>query len=161
MYVTDNRKNPKTFRGNAIQQVLTILRPFAGGSDLGIRKISAPYDNQWEDLGGKRTAWRTEEIFESYVEREGFSLHVEARDHKKGAIEDIVFRNIDMKYRKIWRIIFETIRSPFSHTESPFISVLNTEELATLYHFPGQVASVPTLPRIDSVKSTAPMNIPS
>lgn len=38
--------------------------------------------------------------------------------------------------------------------------VLNTEELATIYHFPGQVASTPTLRRVESRKSTPPPNLP-
>lgn len=163
MYVTKNeydRENKKAFRSEAIQQILTIMRPFNGENNLGVRKISAPYDNPWEDLGGKRTAWRSEEMFEAYVEREGFYPHTEMRDSKEGAFEDIIFQNIDMKYRKIYRLILETLVSPFGHPESKVISVLNTEELATLYHFPGQVASVPTLPRIDSTKSNAPMNLP-
>lgn len=45
----------------------------------------------------------------------------------------------------------------------PFLSphfVLNTEELATLYHFPGGVSGTPTFSRIDSRKSEAPPNIP-
>lgn len=38
--------------------------------------------------------------------------------------------------------------------------VLNTEELATIYHFPGSVAATPTLERIPSKKSEAPSNLP-
>jgi hypothetical protein len=38
--------------------------------------------------------------------------------------------------------------------------ILNTEELATLYHFPGSVANVPTFKRISSTKSEAPSNLP-
>ena len=38
--------------------------------------------------------------------------------------------------------------------------ILNLEELATLYHFPGEVAATPTLPRIDSTKSSSPSNLP-
>jgi hypothetical protein len=38
--------------------------------------------------------------------------------------------------------------------------VLNTEELATLYHFPGQVAKTPSLSRIESKRSDAPSNLP-
>ncbi len=38
--------------------------------------------------------------------------------------------------------------------------ILNTEELATLYHFPGGVSTTPTLPRIESRKAEAPSNIP-
>ncbi|MES2213326.1 MAG: hypothetical protein V4473_00620 [Patescibacteria group bacterium] len=38
--------------------------------------------------------------------------------------------------------------------------VLNSEELATLYHFPGQVSTTPTFGRIGSKKAEAPVNIP-
>ncbi len=38
--------------------------------------------------------------------------------------------------------------------------VLTTEELATIYHFPGGVAQTPTFGRIPSRKSEAPINLP-
>ncbi len=38
--------------------------------------------------------------------------------------------------------------------------VLNTEELATIYHFPGGVSYTPTFTRIESKKSQAPVNLP-
>ncbi len=38
--------------------------------------------------------------------------------------------------------------------------VLNTEELATLFHFPGSAAATPTFTRVDSKKSEAPANLP-
>lgn len=38
--------------------------------------------------------------------------------------------------------------------------VMNTEEIATIFHLPGQVASTPTLKRIPSKKSEAPTNLP-
>lgn len=44
------------------------------------------------------------------------------------------------------------------HEGSPF--VLNTEELATIYHFPGSVAATPTLERLPSKKAEAPANLP-
>ena len=37
---------------------------------------------------------------------------------------------------------------------------MNGEELATLYHLPGAVATTPTLTRIPSKKSEAPANLP-
>jgi hypothetical protein len=45
---------------------------------------------------------------------------------------------------------------PFPH--KPF--VLNTEELATIFHFPGAIATTPTLSRIPSKKAEAPSNLP-
>lgn len=38
--------------------------------------------------------------------------------------------------------------------------VLNAEELATLYHFPGSVVATPSLERVASKKSEAPINLP-
>jgi hypothetical protein len=38
--------------------------------------------------------------------------------------------------------------------------ILTTEELATIYHFPGKVASTPTFERISSKKASAPTNLP-
>lgn len=38
--------------------------------------------------------------------------------------------------------------------------ILNTEELATIFHFPGMVAQTPTMSRVDSRKATPPDNLP-
>jgi hypothetical protein len=38
--------------------------------------------------------------------------------------------------------------------------VLNTEELATMYHFPGRVSETPTFKRIESKKVEPPQNLP-
>lgn len=50
-----------------------------------------------------------------------------------------------------------------SYFYEPFVSkplVMNIEELATVYHFPGQVAFTPNLDRIPSKRSQAPSNLP-
>jgi hypothetical protein len=44
------------------------------------------------------------------------------------------------------------------YKQNPFI--LNTEELATVYHFPGNVSATPTLTKIASKKSEPPANLP-
>ena len=44
------------------------------------------------------------------------------------------------------------------HKKKPF--VLNTEELATIYHFPGGVSETPTFNRIESRKGEPPANLP-
>ena len=46
---------------------------------------------------------------------------------------------------------------PYFH---PPTFVLNTEELATLWHFPGQILKVPTLERIESKEAAPPTNLP-
>lgn len=48
---------------------------------------------------------------------------------------------------------------PHKHWNAePFI--LTTEEIATIYHFPGGVATTPTLPRIPSKRAKPPPNLP-
>ena len=42
----------------------------------------------------------------------------------------------------------------------PVTFVLNTEELATIWHFPGQILKVPTLERIESKEASPPTNLP-
>ena len=39
--------------------------------------------------------------------------------------------------------------------------ILNTEELATIWHFPGQILKVPTLERIESKEASPPTNLPT
>ncbi len=46
---------------------------------------------------------------------------------------------------------------PYLH---PTNFVLNVEELATLWHFPGQILKVPTLERIESKEASPPTNLP-
>ncbi len=46
---------------------------------------------------------------------------------------------------------------PYFH---PPTYVLNVEELATLWHFPGQILKVPTLERIESKEASPPTNLP-
>ena len=51
-------------------------------------------------------------------------------------------------------------RSSFYAPRTRKLYVLNTEELATIYHFPGSVAKTPTLERIESKKSEPPAGLP-
>lgn len=76
-------------------------------------------------------------------------------------LEDHVEKKVDKMKKKF----FEAYRlrsffyPPYQHYEgSPY--VLTTEELATIFHFPGGVAQTPTFKRIDSKKSEPPTNLP-
>lgn len=68
----------------------------------------------------------------------------------------------DIRMNKLRKELFDAYRArgmfypPFSR--KPF--VLNTEELATIYHFPGGVAQTPTFGRIGSRKAEPPTNLP-
>ncbi len=58
---------------------------------------------------------------------------------------------------KLRRFFFSPYRGKWYYSE-PF--VLNSEELATIYHLPGAVAGTPTLDRVPSRKVDAPYNLP-
>lgn len=59
---------------------------------------------------------------------------------------------------KLRRSFFSPWKGKAHHVIEPI--VLNTEELATIFHFPGEVAATPTLEKIPSVKAKAPSNLP-
>ena len=54
-------------------------------------------------------------------------------------------------------LIIKQFWLPYFH---PPTFVLNTEEIATLWHFPGQILKVPTLERIESKEAAPPTNLP-
>jgi hypothetical protein len=48
----------------------------------------------------------------------------------------------------------------FPGFKHPHTFILNVEELATIWHFPGQILKVPTLERIESREAAPPTNLP-
>lgn len=150
----------ENFKGSTIPATLSHGFPYTGINKFGPVKFSDPYEYPWQKQGGKRSAWRGEEMFEEYVEREGFFPHIKSRD-SLDAWEDRFFWPSSMKQRKMFRMIYEAIFFPFDHPTAEEVAfTLNLEELATLWHLPGAVAGTPTLPRIDSTKGIAPVNLP-
>ncbi len=64
-----------------------------------------------------------------------------------------------MRMNRLKRKLFNSYkRREFSADYQPF--VLNTEELATIFHFPGGVVQTPTLSRLLSKKAEPPANLP-
>lgn len=146
------------FNGNHVQTVLSFPKPFKGVNSFGMT-VTDPYNFPWENFMNRRVPWRTEEMFEAFVEREGFFPHIKQRK-TLDQWEDTFFWATSMKSRKIFRMIYEAIFYPFSHPVAEEVSVYNLEEIATLWHLPGSTVGTPTLPRIDSNKGVAPVNLP-
>ena len=157
----------EVFTGDHVPNIFTIVKPFNDYSEvrnnLGASTID-PYNYPWQNWRNRRTPWRKEEKFEAYVEREGFYPHVVEDDitptFSLQAWEDRIFWYSSMRTRKLFRMIYQAIFRPFYHPPTDEVITLNLEEVATLWHFPGAVATTPTLPRIDSTKGVAPVNLP-
>jgi hypothetical protein len=155
VYISQKEK----FRSENIQSIVNFPKPFIGWNIFVPSKNTDPYDFPWQNKNGMRIPWRTEELFEEYVEREGFFPHINERPWLD-KWEDIAFWNSSMKTRKMFRMLFEGFFFPFQHPPVSDPVSLNMEELATLWHLPGAVATTPSIPRIDSAKGFAPVNLP-
>jgi hypothetical protein len=71
----------------------------------------------------------------------------------------IYFRNIRSHFRKmriVWRY---KLRLSLPGGITPKY-MLNVEELATIFHFPGQIVKAPIMPRVESKKAPAPAGLP-
>lgn len=163
MYVV---KPDAKFNPNYIQNVISLFKPFLapGFNNLAPTAFSDGYDFDWLNPNKVRSNWRAEEMFDAFVEREGFHPHTGLLEsfssNAKGATWDSRFNRFPGYIRRTVTMVLEATVFPFGHPHADEVFVLNTEELATLFHFPGLVASVPTLPRIDSRKAVAPVNLP-
>lgn len=67
------------------------------------------------------------------------------------------FPNMLLEEYKLRNFFFSPHMGSWYYSK-PF--VLNSEELATIYHFPGSTAAAPTFERVPSKKSEAPSNLP-
>jgi len=161
IYVADSGKQ----MGTRIPMTMAVLRSFNEdsfntlGPDMGT--FPDPFDYPWQDPKKHYSGWRKENLFGAYKGRAGmFGFSGGMSQGTRKFLDDSMF-NSDNNTRKIYSAIHNIILHPFSPTKTLSGFTLNLEELATLYHFPGEVAATPTLPRIDSVKSSSPSNLPT
>ena len=152
----------QNYNGAHVNSVLSAYKPFNGINSFGLSPTD-PYDYPWQTLGGKRIKWRGEEKFDAYVNRDGFFTNYEKATSGFWDInlwEDSFFWSSSSKTRQFFHAIYNVIFHPFQSVTNTEISFLNMEELATIWHFPGATATTPTLPRIESMKGVAPVNLP-
>ncbi len=70
------------------------------------------------------------------------------------------FTGKKLKHKKEHMLHEYQSRSFFHSPHQGHFFTMNTESLATIYHFPGQVARTPTISRVEAKKSEAPANLP-
>ncbi len=124
------------------------------GFDVGIRAVYVAKKDFYDsaNIAGLNS------ILKQYssLELNGFEANA-----KKSTKTDPKKDKTGDELKKLKKNMFESYlkRSYFYFQKNePF--VLNTEELATIYHFPGKVSSTPTFTRIESQKAEPPSNLP-
>ena len=144
-YVAKKEIFPLGTRTNNSRNIRLIFRQYAHPSSNELfrhNSTQADYYSGWY-LISKRTIMKlANRHLHAYREREFF--HLPMRHH---LFNTHVF---------FWP--FSVLIDAFKH---PVTFVLSTEELATLWHFPGQILRVPTLERIESKEASPPSNLPT
>lgn len=119
-----------------------------GGLTGSVRQYNSPELNGFKPDGATSIKYAWEDLFGTKI-----------IDKKKGMLSAY-------KARKYFHggtsFDFLKIKSYFTHPnkegKKPFI--LNTEELATIFHLPGRVSETPGFTRIESTKAEPPSNLP-
>ena len=114
-----------------------IFRQFESPNYNGFSRIhSTQVYYPWADLSGKVVPHMKHRMLEDYRLRRSFYMPL--------------FRSF--RYPYLINFFFPDFK--------PYIMVLNSEELATIFHFPGRVSYTPTLRRIESKTAEPPWNLP-
>src|SRR3989344_6069173 len=146
MYLAKKEVYPVGSRTNNSRNIRLIFRQYTTPDSNGLNRINSA---QADAYGGiftlppHKIMRLANRMLHEYRERSFF--HLPLRHH--------LFNN-----HKIY--LHWPISRLFMAYKHPETFVLNTEELATLWHFPGQILKVPTLTRIESKEASPPPNLP-
>jgi hypothetical protein len=131
------------------RNIRLILRQFNRPDCNEFKRVNSTqvdaFGSQFFGLSQKQVMLLADRMLHEYRER-GF-FHLPLRHH--------LINNHNLK--GITMFIVKQFFLPYFH---PPTYVLNTEEIATLWHFPGQILKVPTLERIESKEASPPTNLP-
>jgi len=124
-------------------------RQYAAPDINGLTRVNATqadaYNSQFFSLSPEKVMVLAERMLHEYRERGFFHLPL------RHILNNHNISGIPLFFvKQFWM--------PYFH---PPTFVLNTEELATLWHFPGQILKVPTLERIESKEASPPTNLPT
>lgn len=148
-----NPKNIDALTGCLRQFNSPLLNSFAPIGDT-----MPSFDYPWQDRTGLKVLGRKDTIVSSFIKRKLFYKAHSNEDWYNG-IPERFFHDIRDAFKiRFFSVDPDHIKYKGSSDENRFI--LNAEELATIYHFPGQVASSPSLKRIGSKKAEPPSNLP-
>lgn len=125
------------------------------GFDVGIRMIYLGKGKDYDKKQGSNSIYGATKQFNSH-ELNAFKPGI--RTDFDLPWDDIM----DWRLKRRKRIMFDSYRRRdyfyYPYPRKPM--VLNVEELATMYHFPSQLAQTPGLSRIESKRAEPPSNLP-
>ena len=143
-YVAKKEVFPLGTRTNNSRNIRLIFRQYETPLSNGFDRFNSTQGDAYSGIfmASKKTVMLlANRHLHAYREREFFHL----------PLRHLIFNNHTM---------FFPITSMFKPFLHPVTFVLNTEELATMWHFPGQILKVPTLERIESKEASPPPNLP-
>ncbi len=129
--------NKENFNANNIGGLTGSIRQYNSTELNGFKPDGATsIKYAWEDLFGKKIIDKKKGVLSAYKSRKFF------------------YGGTSFDFFKL----SSYFKHPGKDGKKPFI--LNTEELATIFHFPGRVSETPTVTRIEAKKSEPPVNLP-
>ncbi|MDP2789290.1 MAG: hypothetical protein Q8O46_04610 [bacterium] len=154
MYVAKKDIFPIGVRSNNSRNIRLIFRQYESPFANGFKRINS---TQGDALGSsimslskKQVMILVNRMLNEFRERNFFHHSMRHRIFSEHNFSGGPFN--------IWGIIAKQFFLPYVHQKT---YVLNSEELATLWHFPGQILKVPTLERIESKEASPPTNLPT
>jgi hypothetical protein len=144
MYVAKKDFYPPGTRTNNSRNIRLIFRQFYAPDSNGLNRVNSAQGDAYSGLfpASKETVMLlANRLLNEYRERSFFHLPM-----RHNLFNDHVIP---------WPL--SGIVKAYKH---PKTFVLNVEELATLWHFPGQIMKVPSLERIESKEASPPPNLP-
>jgi hypothetical protein len=144
MYVAKKEIYPPGTRTNNSRNIRLIFRQYAMPDCNQLWRINSAQGDFYSGLfpASKETVMMlANRMLHEYRERAFF--HLPIRHH--------------LFSKHIWGWPLDDFIKAYAHHK---IFVLNVEELASLWHFPGQILKVPTLERIESKEAAPPTNLP-
>lgn len=135
--------NAQGFKAGRLGEIKNAFKQFGAANLNSFESVNGTddgFDYPWQDYKDLRKLNNREKMFKRYVKRDFF--------YPPQAGATVAFKKI--------------VDAPLvtGTLKSPEISVLTTEELATIFHFPGSVAETSGLTRIEAQKAEPPANLP-
>lgn len=144
MYVAKKELFPPGTRSFNSRNIRLIFRQYEAPDINGLTRINS---TQGDFYGGIFTA--SAETVMTLADRMLHEFRERAFFHE--SLRQHIFS------KQFFRWPFDAFIKVYPHHKT---FVLNTEELATIWHFPGQILKVPTLERIESKEAAPPSNLP-